>query len=210
MLSSTVDKQGIKVADRGNKALEMDVVKLLKTQDAGYIRTMLQVVRKQRQELEEKIVLEDTEVKTVKDSDGARKATHTVFVGDKKEQRKFKPDEWFGTGGEWPERALNRSRKEIEAEKQVDDEDEGGVQPKKLSKKQQEAILLAEKEKETLMKKRERAQEKLAGQLKALKAKELALATAEERLEKQRAKMNSTVGGTNKAGVKFKLRERKK
>jgi U3 small nucleolar RNA-associated protein 11 len=33
---------------------------------------------------------------------------------------------------------------------------------------------------------------------------------AEEELEKQRAKMSNTVGGTNKDGVKFKIRERKK
>jgi U3 small nucleolar RNA-associated protein 11 len=205
MLSSTVDKQGIKVADRGNKALEMDVVKLLKTQDAGYIRTMLQVVRKQRMELEEKIVMEGNEVRTVKGGDG-KEAQHTVFVGDKKEQRKFKPDEWFGTGGAWPEKALNGAEADVEDE----DEDKVVVQPKKLSKKHQEALELAEKEKETFMKKREREQEKLAGTLKALRHKERALTTADERLEIQRAKMNSTIGGTNKAGVKFKLRERKK
>ena len=31
-----------------------------------------------------------------------------------------------------------------------------------------------------------------------------------EELEKQRAKMNSSVGGVNKNGVKFKIRERKR
>ncbi|KAF2713678.1 U3 small nucleolar RNA-associated protein 11 [Pleomassaria siparia CBS 279.74] len=210
MLSSTVDKQGIKVADRGNKALEMDVVKLMKTQDAGYIRTMLQVVRKQRKELEEKIVLGEGAVRTMKGED-ARKASHTVFVGDRKEQRKFESDEWFGTGGEWPESAWNRPRKQVEVEKDSDEEDnEAGVQPKKPSKKQQEAVLAVKKEKEALMKKRERAQDKQTGILRTLMAKERALATADERLEQQRAKMNSTVGGTNKTGVKFKLRERKK
>lgn len=199
MLSSTVDKQGIKVADRGNKALEMDVVRLLKTQDVGYLRTMLQVVRKQVRELEEKIVVEEDGVRTVggKEGDGQ----HTVFVGDKKEQRKYKPDEWFGTA----------PRKEVNiAHDSDDDADEGGAQPKKLSKKQQEKIELVEKEKGLLMQKREKSQEKMARELKTLKQKERALAMAEERLDNQRAKMNSTVGGTNKAGVKFKLRERKK
>jgi U3 small nucleolar RNA-associated protein 11 len=206
MMSSTVDKHGIKVADRGNKALEMDVVKLLKTQDTGYIRTMLQVVRKQRMELEEKIVVDGKDVRVVGEGEG-KEAQHTVFVEDKKEQRKFKPDEWFGTGGAWPEKALNGSNEETNGS---EDEGEVAVQPKKLSKKQQEALELAEKEKAAFVKKRERSQEKLASTLKALKHKERALAIAEERLEIQRAKMNSTVGGTNKAGVKFKLRERKK
>ena len=206
MLSSTVDKHGIKVADRGNKALDMDVVKLLKTQDAGYIRTMLQVIRKQKQELEEKIVLEGKEVRTVRDGGSVSKGNHTVFVGDRKEQREFKPDEWFGTGDEWPH---NRSMEEVEIGEQVDGS-EDGAQTKKLSRKQREAMEQAEYEKELWAKKRERAQEKLTGQLQALKTKERALATAEERLENQRAKMNSTIGGTNKAGVKFKLRERKR
>lgn len=43
--------------DRGNKALDMDTARLLKTQDMGYIRTMRQVVRKEVARLEEQVVL---------------------------------------------------------------------------------------------------------------------------------------------------------
>ncbi|KAF7551656.1 hypothetical protein G7046_g7667 [Stylonectria norvegica] len=43
--------------DRGNKTLDLDTVRLLKTQDVGYVRTMRQVVAKEVARLEEQVVL---------------------------------------------------------------------------------------------------------------------------------------------------------
>lgn len=203
MMSSTVDSKGRKVADRGNKALSMDVVKLLKTQDAGYIRTMLQMVRKEREELEQKIVVDEDEARALKDGDYGKTAKRTVYVGDKDEQEEFNADSWFGEGGELP----GRSRA---TEKSEDADEEQLSRPRKLTKKQREAQIQAEKEKASLMKKRERALERAAAHLEALKARERDLVAAEEELEQQRAKMNNTVGGVNKHGVKFKIRERKR
>lgn len=204
-MSSTVDSKGRKVQDRGNKALSTEVVKLLKTQDAAYIRTMLQMVRKERQHLEEKILLEGDDIKPLgKDEDEVKKGKHIVYVGDRDEQRKFKEDEWFGKGGDWPQKEQEVVKEAVES----DEEEE--VKPKKLSKKQQEAQLLAEKEKRALKKQRERTKERIAIYLEAVKNRERELMTAEDELEKQRAKMNNTIGGVNKNGVKFKLRERKR
>jgi U3 small nucleolar RNA-associated protein 11 len=209
MMSSKVDKQGRKIGDRGNKALSMDVVKLLKTQDVGYIRTMLQMVRKEREELEQKMVLADEEVKVLRDGDKGKKSRHTVYVGDVEQQEEFDEESWFGTGGKWPDRVWNRSRKATTpTERPV--EDEMDAPPKKLSKKQQEAKDAAEREEKVLMKKRARTQERAAAHLEAVKARERDLMTAEDELEKQRAKMHNTVGGINKDGVKFKIRERKR
>lgn len=210
MMSSKVDSQGRKVADRGNKALSVDVVKLLKTQDAGYIRTMLQMVRKQREALEHKLVLADEEARVLRDGEKSSKGIHTVYVGDKEEQDDFDVDEWFGTGGEWPDRAWNRPRKTQTTPSEQEAKEDGETRPRKLSKKQQEAEYLAESEERTLMNKRKRAQERAAAHLEAVKARERDLMAAEEELEKQRAKMNNTVGGVNKHGVKFKIRERKR
>lgn len=208
MMSSSIDSAGRRVQDRGNKSLSMDVVKLLKTQDAGYIRTMLQMVRKEREELEQRIMLEDKEVRALKDGYGGKRRKHTVFVGDKEQQKKFKADDWFGKGGELPGR-LGKEKLGVDARDGDDDEIED-VRPKRLSKKQQEAQLLVEKEEVAMLKKRERTQDKVVGYLEALKARERELVIAEEELEKQRAKMNNTVGGVNKHGVKFKIRERKR
>lgn len=49
--------KGTVAGDRGNKALDMDATRLLKTQDVGYIRTMKQIVRKEVARLEQQVVL---------------------------------------------------------------------------------------------------------------------------------------------------------
>jgi U3 small nucleolar RNA-associated protein 11 len=211
MMSSKVDKHGRKLGDRGNKSLSMDVVRLLKTQDAGYIRTTLQMVRKEREDLEQRILLVDEAVKVLRDDRNGRTGKHTVYVGDKKEQGVFDADEWFGTGGEWPDRVWNRTRKNSKTSQEVEVEETAEQEPsRRLSKKEQDMATLAEKEHSALMRKRVRAQERAAAHLETVKSRERTLMAAEEELESQRAKMNNTVGGVNKNGVKFKLRDRKR
>jgi U3 small nucleolar RNA-associated protein 11 len=50
----------------------------------------------------------------------------------------------------------------------------------------------------------------LQNHLEALKDRERDLSVALSQLQHQRARMNNTVGGVNKEGVKFKVRERKR
>jgi U3 small nucleolar RNA-associated protein 11 len=198
MMSSKVDSKGIKIADRGNKSLSVDVVKLLKTQDAGYIRTMLQMVRKEREQLEEQIVVEKEGVKAFKDGIEERKSSHLVFVDDEQQQKAYR----LSTSGLGTKQAI--------VPKEQGDNDLEERKPKQLSRKQHEAMQLAEKEEWTLLRKREKAQERKVAHLEHVKAQEADLVAAEEELEAQRAKMNNIVGGTNKNGVKFKIRERKR
>ncbi|KAF2853628.1 U3 snoRNP-associated protein-like protein Utp11 [Plenodomus tracheiphilus IPT5] len=206
MMSSKVDKQGKKVADRGNEALSAEVVKLLKTQDAGYIRTMLQMARRDREELEQKLILEEQgEARVVKDEDAAKRRMHRVFVENEEEQRAFDPEAWFGNGDELP------IRKEAEEwEDENEDEDESTPRSNTPSKKQLEREALAKMQARKFRKDRERAQSRTVMKLFAAKQREKALAAAEDELDAQRAKMNHTVGGVNKNGVKFKIRERKR
>lgn len=207
MMSSKVDKKGKKVADRGNVALSTDVVKLLKTQDAGYIRTMLQMVRKEREELEQRLIMEEDEVRAVKDGDRNRSGKHKVYVDNQEEQEDFDPDSWFGRGQDM----LGRAESPLES--YDDDEEEYDVKPTKpkiMKKKQIEAQEEAKREKRRFEKSRNQAQSRLASKLENIKNRERELVAVEEELELQRAKMNNTVGGTNKNGVKFKVRERKR
>lgn len=210
MLSSSVDKHGRKVQDRGNKSMGVDVVKLLKTQDAGYVRTLLQMVRKEKEELEQRLVIEEkARALGVK----APKSKHTVYVGNQEEQEEFDDDEWFGKGGEWPDKVQKRQQsaeEEGEDDDDEEDEDEAPQKTKTLSKKQREAQELAKKQRRAFESKRERGQERAAAHLEAVKARERALMEVEEELELQRAKMSNSVGGVNKNGVKFKIRERKR
>jgi hypothetical protein len=210
MLSSKVDKQGKKMADRGNVALSVDVVKLLKTQDSGYIRTMLQMVRKEREELEQKLVLEEGEIRAVRDGDKTKQSKHRVYVEDEEEQRAFDPDTWFGRGEDLPDRAKPTESTQFQGYEDEEEEQTINTRPKTLSKKQLEAEIAAKREKRAFNKTRDQAQSRTATKLQIVKKREEELAAAEEELEAQRAKMNNTVGGVNKQGVKFKVRERKR
>lgn len=215
MMSSSVDKKGRKVTDRGNEALSLDVVKLLKTQDAAYIRTMLQQVRRERQKLEERLVLEEQgEVRALRDGEDGRQGKHRVFVENEEEQEEFDADEWFGQGRAMP----SASRPEVPVEwededSEVEEEEEGeAVRPQKKTlsaRKLKEQEDMA-KQLKKFEKTRSRAQSRTAFRLSMVKKKERELVAAEEELEKQRAKMNNSVGGVNKNGVKFKIRERKR
>ncbi|KAH9863807.1 hypothetical protein J1614_009739 [Plenodomus biglobosus] len=217
MMSSRVDKKGKKVADRGNQALSVEVVKLLKTQDAGYIRTMLQMARREREELEQRLILEEQgEARAVKDEDAAKRRKHRVFVENEDEQKEFDPDAWFGNGDELPGRTdpgeLQNEWEDDEDDDDDDDaeEDESASRRNTPSKRQLEKEALAKIQARKFRKDRERAQSRTVMKLHAAKQREKALAAAENELDVQRAKMNHTVGGVNKNGVKFKIRERKR
>jgi U3 small nucleolar RNA-associated protein 11 len=90
MMSSKTLK-GVKVGDRGNKALSHDVVMLLKTQDAGYLRTVLQKTKLERQKAENAFALTNTVESTAK--------PRKIFVDSIEEQAQFvdeddAQDEW--------------------------------------------------------------------------------------------------------------------
>ena len=59
-------------------------------------------------------------------------------------------------------------------------------------------------------KRRKREREAQLSRLNALRSREKELLVAEQELAHQRAKMSNSIGGVNKAGVKFKIRERKR
>lgn len=186
MSAKTID--GMKVGDRGNKALSQNVVKLLKTQDAGYIRTTLQKTRKERERLEQEIQIADGKVKALKGG-GGKSGRLTTFVESREEQMAFAPPEMDDDNDSdaWS------------------DEDEEEEKPAKASSKPQET-----KEEIVLRRKRARAQEARRTLLATIKEREHDLTIADHELEMQRAKMNNDVGGVNKAGVKFKIRARKR
>lgn len=97
MTRKRTDDRGIIVTERGNQALSNDQVKLLKSQDANYIRTMR--------------LNEMMKIKKQKDSlDFGALGKHTVFVDSAEEQRNFKPEEYFQTDASMVNRRENRLR----------------------------------------------------------------------------------------------------
>ncbi|KAF2458090.1 small-subunit processome [Lineolata rhizophorae] len=215
MMSARTGAHGERLADRGNKALSEDVVRLLKTQDAGYIRTMLQRARREREKLEEGFMVEEKGegvmgLKGV--GGGKKKGKHTVFVGDVEEQKGFRPEEWFGTDKEGLSRSWNRPRRqqEDEIDEEDDDEDVAVAPQQQKSRKAIEAEYQQMKEERAMRKKLARERVGRLHRLQALRDQERQLEIAEQELEKQRARMSNSIGGVNKNGVKFKIRERKR
>ena len=211
-MSSKTDKHGRKITDRGNKSLSTDTVKLLKTQDAGYLRTMGQKTRRAREKAEMEYVLGDGVRKVNIVGGRSRKAAEkVVFVESKEEQRQYAIN---GKRAEPGERDLEdignedtTARDEDEMENEVDH-----LPP--LQPKQSKALLEAQesalRERRALRKQHKRAQEARRSKLEALRTRERELFAAEQELEMQRAKMSSSVGGVTKAGLKWKVRERKR
>lgn len=193
MMSSRT-RNGQRIADRGNEALSMDVVRLLKTQDAGYIRTMLQRTRKEREALETEVMWDPSRRlvplksgNTVgSDEEDEEDANKIRFVDSKTEQRELRDTE--------------------------EDEEESGqdeVVPK-MSRREAEQKRMAEIEKGRAAKKKAHQQEVRRDLWDAVRQREENLAQADQELELQRAKMSNSIGGVTKQGKKFKIRERKR
>ncbi|WLF76556.1 hypothetical protein PVL30_000258 [Lodderomyces elongisporus] len=99
MTRRRTDDKGILIADRGNEVLSVDQVKLLKTQDVNYVRTMrLNELNKIQRQQDGKLF------------QGSGK--HTVFVDSEKERQSFTPEAYFGTDSSLVDNRENRLRNE--------------------------------------------------------------------------------------------------
>ncbi|KAK5018028.1 hypothetical protein LTR60_001680 [Cryomyces antarcticus] len=201
-MMSSATNNGRKITDRGNKALSNDVVRLLKTQDAGYLRTIAQRVRKERERLEEEVMLVDEIGEEDKEmEDNAKAGKHTIFVDTKEEQNVFRA----------PAKPLRRPRRQSVLGSGIDHgASTDPVPPTTPPQRTVEAEVLAQKAERALRQRHRKEQESRRKRLGALRSQEQDLMAAEQELENQRAKMSNSAGGVNKNGVKFKIRERKR
>ncbi|EZF33287.1 hypothetical protein H109_00620 [Trichophyton interdigitale MR816] len=180
---------------RESKSLSHATVNLLKTQDAGYLRVVGERVRRQLAQTEEEANLQKGIKKA--ESLGGKKL---IFVDSVEEQQQEK---------------ANRDEQEDDGE---DDEDasreltadELKQMAKTMPKKQVEAEKRARKELFIARRLKEKAAESRLKKLATLKQQHADISAAEEELALQRAKMARSVGGVNKHGIKWKVRERKK
>lgn len=187
-MMSNSSKGGIKVAKKGaenggGKALDVEVVRLMKTQDQGYLRTALQRCRREIGRVEEGVLVGRVGVKVQGVGQGK------IVFGEDGEEFAVKGegkivDEDFDMDFESDDGSV---------EEEEDAEDENLTPEEKLARSRKQHALDVKRRK-----------------LEALREQEEKLSTALDALEHQQAKMNHTIGGTNKAGVKFKTRERKR
>ncbi|KAH6619744.1 small-subunit processome [Chaetomium sp. MPI-SDFR-AT-0129] len=187
--------------DRGNRSMDVDTVRLLKTQDLGYVRTMRNVAGKEVRGLEERYVLAGGDVNAVgagggddnedegdddEDGMGSRRRSSSAAQKPKKIV--------FFDGADEREQALDRTtaaRDEDEAMGGIEDGDD------------QNAAAAAKKAQNL---------EKLGRRLQLARKKLKTLKEAEYELEIQQAKMakTATSGGVTKSGRRIKVRERKR
>ncbi|KAK2768322.1 hypothetical protein FQN54_000175 [Arachnomyces sp. PD_36] len=178
--------------DAESSRLSHEALKLLKTQDAGYLRVVGERTRRELEQLEKDVKLQEGMEDVVDKSSGRGKNGKVVFVDDKDEQRQI---------------ARNREAKEDDDE--PEEVEVKGVQKKK-SKKEIEAEKQAVIELRAARRLKKRADEVRRNKLEALQKRHEDILAAEQELGWQRARMSNSVGGVNKNGVKFKIRERKK
>lgn len=205
---------GTVAADRGNKPLPVDVVRLLKTQDVGYIRTVSNSLRKEAEQLRQRWILL-----------GGRPGEERAGGGRRQQHADDDDDHSQGLS----RRMRAKLARETKASTSIvffDDEDERAAEAERLRSEQEnidgEARRVDDREEwdgfdddndqtaESSDKDAER--DRVRRQLARVEIKLRTLREAEHELEVQRARMakTSTVGGVTKKGKTFKIRERKR
>ncbi|CVL12080.1 hypothetical protein FPRO06_04744 [Fusarium proliferatum] len=179
--------------DRGNKAMDVETVRLLKTQDIGYIRTMRQVVAKEVARLEEQVVLTRGFDKLDEDEDDEDEGSDSEFDFATAPSRPKAPRKIvFMDDEEQREETILDLEDQDDADKTFEGFDD--------DKKKEEDF------------ERAKALRRLRRQLENARKKLKALTDAEGELEIQRAKMakTATSGGTTRKGKKILVRTRKR
>jgi U3 small nucleolar RNA-associated protein 11 len=212
---------GTVAGDRGNKALPMEVVRLLKTQDMGYIRSVRNVAMKEVRSLEERVIALGGDVRDLqadeddeededdfdfndfprKKGSGVRnKNKKIVFAEGQDEREEIIQQRLHPTITTTAESSQTHKSKNDHSH---DDNDDDGSDGDGDGKEDPETLRAEQKQ---------RLLEKLKRRLQNARKKRDVLAKAEHELEMQRARMakTATVGGVTKAGKKFKIRERKR
>ncbi len=206
---------------RGNaqaNRLSHDTVKLLKSQDVGYLRVVAGRGRREIGRLEEEVEMAEPQGKAKKvvfvdENGGANTVSHMTERAGKR----WKLD--VETAGD-EETKDKDGHSKLEAEHMapaVDvavDADNIDLSAVKATTPKPKKVLAAEhyalRDLRAARKRRKRLAELRVAKLEALKKRQREIMAAADELELQRARMARTVGGVNKDGVKWKIRERKR
>ncbi|KAI0532247.1 small-subunit processome [Xylaria digitata] len=191
---------GTVAGDRGNKSLDMNVVRLLKTQDMGYIRSVRNVAMKEVRKLEERAIALGGDIDNLLNNNEEYEDDMDLDFdfGDEPSAKKTTPASKnkkiiFADGQDERE---DKIRQDMEQDSPEDDnENLEGVDSEKRTAEQKQRLL-----------------EKLQRRLQNARKKQSVLAQAEQQLEVQRARMakTATMGGVTKSGKKIKVRQRKR
>jgi U3 small nucleolar RNA-associated protein 11 len=215
MLSAGTATQGKHGRGVETNRLSHDAVKLLKTQDAGYLRTVAGKGRRELEKLEQVVGLEGALWSEGRKPTGKK----VVFVdgegGDQEgpKGRKRKVAEMNGeNGSDGVHTETSTKENDISTTEETDDRNHSSAATpaKPMTTRALQAAQRAKLDLPAARRRRKRLGQLRAAKLEALKKRQKEVMAAIEQLELQRAKMSRTVGGVNKDGVKWKIRERKR
>ena len=192
MIHSRTQNGGQRVADRGNKPLSTETVKLLKTQDAGYLTIAAQKTRNDRLKLEQAYSLSISQDASL---------NHRLSKGELVDSNDVRVIFVDSQGAQADYTTLSKK-----VRSPLSDNEEG-VTEIIVARYEVDAANMA---RQPLLEKRRRQQQARVTRLKELECQGKEIAVAQREVSLQRARMNSTVGGITKAGVKWKIRERKR
>jgi U3 small nucleolar RNA-associated protein 11 len=195
--------------------LSHDAVKLLKSQDAGYLRVVAGKGRREIDRLEEQVGMTMSQgrgKKVLFVDDDASPASMKERVG---KRSKLDTDP-AGDGASEDERECSSAGAENVAPAFDMAGDTDAIEAPAIKSTAHSSKKRLATERHTLRdlraarKRRKRLTELRVAKLDALKKRQREIMAAADQLELQRAKMARTVGGVNKDGVKWKIRERKR
>ncbi len=210
MLSANNASQGKHGQGDESNRLSHDAVKLLKSQDAGYLRTVAGRGRRELERLEQVVGLESAICEKKK---AGKKVVFVDGVDVGRRGKKRKSGEMDDQLDMVPTMNGSEGNETVTVEDSVENGEVFAkpatpAQPKSKKTLQAEQQALADLR--AARKRRKRLGELRAAKLEALKKRQKEIMAAADKLELQRAKMSRTVGGVNRDGVKWKVRERKK
>lgn len=175
---------------------------------------MIQQTRRTRETVEQQFqLLDDEGVRVSGGGYGGKSGQHVIFAGSLEEQQMLgsvrrQQDSTSSAAGILQQPADQGNAQYGQRREELHSMDPQRVVRRKAEVK--EEVLQEVKRERAARKLRKRQRDGRESLLKALKAREKELVVAEQELEHGRARMSNSVGGVNKAGVKWKIRERKK
>ena len=211
MISSKTYDKGQKLSDRGNPKLSQDAVKLLKTQDMGYLRTMTQRTRRARERLEQDhVLLGGVDTNMLNRGTGRKYNRYMLFVETKQQQDLLGSQDTNERKKVYSNLSLNQLRASTDENEDKEQTRSSHTDKVLSAHHDNNKEHLSLRNDQILRKQRKRSQEVRESRLRLLKLKEGQLLAAAQELELQRARSSNSIGGTTRAGVKWKIRERKK
>lgn len=195
--------------DTQKNRLSHDAVKLLKTQDLAYVRVVAGQGRREISKLEEAVGMTMTLERGKKVLFTDEKDGPNTLRGAAASERRNRDEPTVAGAAEYEDQHKHPSAPQAECVPATDAAEESTALRTKKSRSAA-AQRSALHELRTARKRRKRLAELRVAKLNALKTRQREIMAATHELEAQRARMARTIGGVNKDGVRWKIRERKR